>query len=121
MFETIEGILSVAIGGCALLSAITGFIVSLVKNCKNKKLVRVAETVDEIVGLATEKVVEIEQTYSKAAAVLKASGVSTGELKKENVMSYVESQCLEKGVAFDAQYWSERIERIVSVMNATKK
>lgn len=120
MFESIEEILSIAVGCLALLSALIGYIVTLIKNGKNKKLVKAAETVNEIAELATEKVVEVEKLFSQAANVLKAVGVKTGEIKKESVMTYIEGRCVEKGILFDEEYWSERVEKLVSVLNAAK-
>ncbi len=38
MVEVVEGILTVAVGGAALISAVTGFVVTLVKNSKNKRI-----------------------------------------------------------------------------------
>lgn len=121
MFETIEEILSVATGSVAFISALIGFIISYVKGEKNKKLAQTAEKTIEISELATDKVVEIEKLYSQAATVLKAVGVSTGAIKKENVMNYIESKCVEKGVAFDSEYWSEKVEKLVEVLNTNKK
>lgn len=120
MFGYSEEILSAAIGGLAFLSALTGFIVSFVKNSKNKKLTKVAETTNEIAELATEKVAEVEKLFSQAANVLKAVGVKTGEIKKDSVMMFIESQCAEKNIKFDCEYWSVRVEKLVNVLNATK-
>lgn len=120
MFETIEEIIGIAVGGIALLSAITGFLISLVKCFKSKRLAETANKMNEINVLVTEKVVEIEKLFSEAAHVLKSMGISVGGIKKENVMNYIEFQCTEKGITFDKEYWSNEIERLIKVMNANK-
>lgn len=120
MFETVEQIVSVIACIAALLSAIAGFIASLAKSFKNKKLARIAEATNEIADLAMEKVVETEKLFSKSAQILIATGVNTGEIKKEQVMSYIEVKCAEKGIEFDSDKWSERVENLIKVMNANK-
>ncbi len=121
MFDTVEQIVSIVACGAAALSAIAGFIASLAKSFKNKKLARIAEATNEIADLAMEKVVETEKLFSKSAQILKATGVDTGEIKKEQVMSYIELKCVEKGIDFDAEKWSARVENLIKVMNANKK
>ena len=101
MFETIEQILSVTLGGFALLSAVTGLIVSLLKNCKNKKIAGTAEKINGIAELAVQKVIDVEKLFSQASSVLKAVGIKTGEIKKESVMTYLEGCCMEQKIAFD--------------------
>ena len=118
MFETIEQILSVALGGFALLSAVTGLIVSLLKNCKNKKIAGTAEKINGITELAVQKVIEVEKLFSQASSVLKAVGIKTGEIKKESVMTYLEGCCMEQKIAFDSDYWAEKSEKLVEVLNA---
>ena len=121
MFETMEEVISLAACGITALSAIGGLIASLAKGLKNKRLAAKAEAISDIAALAKEKIVETEKTFSKASQVLKATGVDTGEIKKSNVMDYIESRCIEKGVEFDESYWSNQIESLIEVMNANKK
>lgn len=120
MFETVEQIVSIVMCGAAALSAIAGFIASLAKSFKNKKLARIAEATNEVADLVMEKVVETEKLFSKSSQILKASGVNTGEIKKEQVMSYIEVKCAEKGIKFDSDKWSEQVENLIKVMNANK-
>ena len=121
MFGNLESILSVALGLLTALSAITGWIVSHIKNGKNKKLAKAAEAANEITELAAEKVAEVEKMFLQAANVLKAVGVKTGEIKKESVMMFIERQCAEKNIEFNFEYWSKRVEKLVSVLNANKR
>lgn len=120
MVETIEEIISIVVGGLALLSALTGFIFSAVKNCKNKKIAKAAQTANEITELAAKKVAEVEKLFSQASNVLKAVGVKTGEIKKESVMTFIQGSCVEKGISFDSDYWSEKVEKLVDVLNTNK-
>ena len=121
MFETVEQIVSIAACVAAALSAAAGFIASLAKSFKNKKLARIAEATNDIADLAMEKVVETEKLFSKSAQILKATGVDTGEIKKEQVMNYIQLKCVEKGLKFDSAKWSEQGENLIKVMNANKK
>ena len=101
-----------------MLSAVTGLIVSLLKNCKNKKIAETVEKINGITELAVQKVIDVEKLFSQAASVLKAVGIKTGEIKKESVMTYLEGCCMEQKIAFDSDYWSEKIEKLVEVLNA---
>ncbi len=120
MFETVEQIVSIAACIVAALSAVAGFIASLAKCFKNKKLARIAEATNEIAELTMQKVVETEKLFSKSSQILKATGVDTGEIKKEQVMNYIQLKCVEKGLAFDSVKWSERVENLIKVLNANK-
>ena len=121
MSEIIRQIMSIAAYAAAILSAVAGFIVSLAKSIKNKKLARIAEAVNEISELVAEKVAETEELFSSSAQTLKAEDKNTGEIKKERVMSFIESKCAEKGVKFDSEKWSNLIENLLKVMNGNKK
>ena len=43
----------------------------------------------------------------------------TGEIKKESVMAYIQSRCAEKNIKFGAGCWSDRVEKLVNILNAT--
>ncbi len=120
MFETIEEILSVAAAASAAISMLIGFIVTTIKSIKNKKNAKSAETTNDINKSAMEKVIEIEKIFSQASHVLKATGIKTGEIKKENVLNFIRSQCAERGIEFDSDYWSAQIESFISIMNVSK-
>lgn len=120
MFETIEEIASIAACGMAALSAIGGFVAALFKNRKNKKIAETAIAISDIADLAKDKIVETEQKFKKSSPILKATGVDTGEIKKDAVMRYIQSRCNDSGIAFDEPYWSEQIEKYIDVMNVNK-
>ncbi len=120
MFDTVEQIISIAACAAAVVSAIAGLLASLAKSIKNKKLARIAEATNEIASLAMDKVVETEKLFAKSSQILKATGVNTGEIKKEQVMSYIQTKCAEKKVDFDADKWSEQVDNLIKVMNANK-
>ena len=48
--------------------------------------------------------------------MLKVMGITTGAIKKENVMNFIESKCNERNINFDSEYWSATVEKIVSLM-----
>ena len=64
---------------------------------------------------------EIENLYSQASNMLKVMGITTGAIKKENVMNFIESKCNERNINFDSEYWSATVEKIVSLMNIGKE
>ncbi len=121
MFNMIEQLIGIIACGAAALSAIAGLIASLAKSVKSKKLARIAQATNEIAELVMEKVVETEQAFSKSSQILKATGVDTGEMKKEQVMNYIQTMCAERKVRFDADKWSEQVDGLIKVMNANKR
>lgn len=121
MFDMLEEIISIIVGSVLLLSTLVGFIVSIVKSFKNKKLANNAQTINEITSLASDKVIEIEKLYSQAAQVLKVMGIQTGAIKKESVMNFIENKCTQKGINFDYDFWSAEVEKLITVMNTNKE
>lgn len=121
MFDMLEEIISIIVGSVLLLSTLVGFIVSIVKSFKNKKLANNAQTINEITSLASDKVIEIEKLYSQAAQVLKVMGIQTGAIKKESVMNFIENKCAQKGINFDYDFWSAEVEKLITVMNTNKE
>ena len=59
-----------------------------------------------------------EKLYSNVNNILKQTGDTAGELKKDSVMSKLQSYAFEKGYNFDKEYWSQEIDTTIS---ATKQ
>lgn len=119
--DQIELIASAVAAGVAFLSALTGFIISLIKSIKNARRAETAQATIDVENLAVSKITDVEKVYSQAANILKSMGVKTGAIKKENVMNYIESKCSEKGIKFDEAYWSKQVESLVGIMNVNKE
>lgn len=119
--ETLDLIVSIIVVSITFISTVAGFIISLIKAIKNRRRANDAQVTNEIENLAIDKITTIEKIYSQASIVLKSMGLKTGKIKKENVMNYIESQCADKGIKFDNEYWSERIEDLVKIMNVNKE
>lgn len=119
--ETLELLIGAVVVAITLISSVVGFIISLAKSIKNARRADNAEATNEIENMAIDKIAEVEKLYFQASQILKSVGIKTGEIKKENVMNFIETQCVEKGMKFDEAYWSEQVENIVNVMNVNKE
>lgn len=120
MFDKIESILAFAITALGFLGMAAGFVTSFLKNAKNKKLAAFAQKTNDIIELTKGKIIEVEKLFDQANRALKASGVKTGTIKKENVLNFIESQCVAKDIAFNKEYWSDQIESLIEIMNIKK-
>lgn len=57
-----------------------------------------------------------EETFKSVDTVLKAQGSKgCGSVKKENVLTKIQSLCLQKGIEYDEKYWSEKVEELVAL------
>lgn len=57
---------------------------------------------------------QAEQNYKDLNRMLKAQGSSAGGVKKESVITKLQSYALTKGYAFDVEFWNEEIDEIVN-------
>ena len=119
--DQIELIASAIAAGVVFLSTVIGFIISLIKAVKNAGRAKFETATNEIENLTISKVIDIEKLYSQVSKILHSAGLKTGEIKKENVMNYIETQCNEKKIDFNREYWSNQIEELVKVMNVNKE
>lgn len=119
--DMIEIIISAAMAGVAFLSALLGFIISLIKAIKNGRRADGVQATMDIEDLAIDKITNVEKIYSQASKIMKNMGVKTGEIKKDNVMNYIESKCAEKGIKFDREYWSNQVEELVQLINVNRE
>ena len=56
-----------------------------------------------------------EQTFKSYDAVVKQQGGSAGALKKDNVMTKLQAYAMQNGYAFDAEFWSQKVDAIVAM------
>lgn len=120
----------------AIVASIAGLlfvtvIPTIVKYVKTWKEYKAAKTeaerqaaINEMLGYANELVAAAEETYKKVDTLLKQDGgKGSGAVKKDSVMTKLQAKCIEKGIEFDSEYWSEKVDDIVKLtrtVNAQK-
>lgn len=71
---------------------------------------------NELLGEANSLVVAAEETYKVVDTILKERGQKgCGSVKKDSVMTKLQSLCIQKGVEFDAEYWGAKIDELVQL------
>lgn len=74
---------------------------------------------NEMLNEANKLIAAAEETYKEVDAVIKLQGgTGSGVVKKDSVMTKLQAYATEKGLTFDADYWSAKIDEIVDL---TKK
>lgn len=117
-YKTIFAIIS-AIASFLFVTLIPSIIalVKTVKQAKNAKTDAEKQAIynsllDEVNNLITNA----EETYKNVDTILKAqTGKGSGAVKKELVMTKLQASCLQKGIEFDSQYWSNKIDELVAM------
>lgn len=71
--------------------------------------------IDEIKTLALNFVVEAENLYKEIDAIVKQKGQTCGAIKKNSVMTNIQSECISRGIAFDKEFWSKEVDDLVAV------
>ena len=98
-------------------------IIALVKKWKEAKAAKTEAEKEAIKNDMLNEVNKLissaEETYKSVDTILKARGEKgCGNIKKESVMTKLQTYANQKGVEFDAEYWSKQIDGIVDM---TKK
>lgn len=99
---------------------------SVILMVKNAKKAATAKTeaeqnaaLNELNSVATNLIADAEKAYAKVDKLLKETNKSdsagTGEIKKKSVMANLQSYCIEKGITFDKEYWSKKIDELVAL------
>lgn len=95
-------------------------IIALVKNIKAKKEAKTEaerkaienDMLNQVNGL----IASAEATFKSLDQSLKNNGQKgCGALKKDTVMNKLQTYALQKGVSFDADYWSKKIDELVTM------
>lgn len=74
---------------------------------------------NEMLSEANKLIASAEDKYKELDALIKSQGgAGSGKDKKDDVMTKLQLYCNEKGLSFDADYWSAKIDEIVAL---TKK
>lgn len=84
------------------------------KNAKTEE--EKQKILNEITTACNQLIKDAEQTYKSVDNVLKSQGSKgCGAVKKEIVLSKIQALCLEKGIEYNQDYWSNKIEEIIDV------
>ena len=87
-----------------------------IKAAKNAKTEAERQAViNELTELAQGFVVDAEKLYKDIDAIVKQNGTTCGPVKKDSVMTKIQDACLEKGIEFDKEYWSAKVDDLVAV------
>ena len=82
-----------------------------------------SEARTEMLQVCNSLIANAEALYADVANLLKREGKSAGIVKKDSVMSKLQAYALERGYAFDAEYWDKKVDEIVELtrkVNASK-
>lgn len=107
-----------------ILSVLTGLIPSLVGLYFAIKKWKATRAENDLLVVVNGFITTAEQTFAGLDAVMKAQNSSAGAVKKENVMTKLQSYAMEKGYKIDLDYWSKKVDEIVAFtreVNAKKK
>lgn len=92
-------------------------IIGFVKAAKNKKAAKNAEekalAEKDMITQANGFISNAETFYKSLDTLLKKQGESAGPYKKESVMNQLQAYASEKGITFDKEYWSEKVDSLV--------
>lgn len=112
----------------AIISSVASFlfvtlIPSIIALVKKWKQAKAATTEAEKQAIYNDLLNEVnilianaETTYKDIDAILKAqTGKGSGAVKKENVLTKLQAYCMDKGVEYDADYWSKKVDEIVKL------
>ncbi len=78
---------------------------------------------NEIKTNAQNFIIEAENLYKDVDSIMKGQGKTCGAIKKDSVMTKIQSDCLAKGVEFIAEEWGDYIDKQVALtrqVNAKK-
>ena len=120
---SIDRVLYIVYCCCGILVCLIPAVVGFIRAAINKKKAKTAEEKAEAEKLMAEKANELiesaETFYKNLDSVLKqTTGESAGPLKKDSVMAKLQAFALSKGITFDAEYWSSKIDEIVKLTKA---
>ena len=130
--ETLRLILSLIPIILAAISAVYAFATAWKTKVKAKKAEAEAKTEAEKAQAQAEQaaavldmeeaaksfIAEAETLYKAYDDLLKQRGQSAGALKKETVLVKLRTYAIEKGLSFDLNEWSEKIDKLVKFTKA---
>ena len=115
----INEIIQLVITIVVFLCTVASFIFALVKKAKQLKAAKTdterSEIYAEMKNLAVSFIQEAEDFYYAYDSLLKQTGGSAGADKKDRVMQKLQLAAMNFGIPFDADYWSNVVESLVSL------
>ena len=129
----IETTLKIVYAIVAFLAAAIPLVIALFANIKSRLRIskRLATTIDDAERAKLEAakaaaindmhnvcdvlIANVETLYEGVANILKKEGKNAGPVKKDSVMSKLQAYALERGYAFDAEFWNTKIDEIVEL------
>ena len=109
----IIAIVSTLIG--TTIPAIIAFIKSVKKHRAAKTVAEQEAAKNEMMTAVNSFIASAERMYKGVDKIMKAQGQSTGALKKDSVMTQLQSFALSNGYEFDKEYWSKTVDEIVAL------
>lgn len=87
------------------------------KEAKNAKTEAEKQAIyNDLLNQVNGLISNAESTYKEIDTILKSqTGKGSGAVKKEYVMTKLQSYCIEKKVDFDSDYWDKKIDEIVKL------
>lgn len=71
--------------------------------------------INEIIEDAQGFVVDAENLYKDIDTLVKGQGKTCGAVKKDSVMTKIQDDCLVKGIVFDKEFWSKKVDDLVAI------
>lgn len=91
--------------------------IALLKSLKSKRLAKTeAEKEAAKTNMRdhlTTLIESAEKLYKGVDVALKSQGQSAGPMKKDSVISKLQTYAINAGYTFDVEYWSEKIDELV--------
>ena len=115
---TILKIVSAVLG--AICTTIIATTIALVKSIKAKKEAHTRAEREKATNDMLEQlnilIETAEETYKQVDTLMKVNGYgSVGALKKETVLSKLQSYAIDRGYIYDAEYWSNKVDEVVAL------
>lgn len=116
----VQFVLKIVLSACAVIvGTVVPTVISLFHSIKAKRGAKTEAEIEKANNDLREKALELilvaENTYADVNAILKSNGKSAGAMKKQSVMTSMQQYALDKGYAFDGDYWSNKVEEIVAI------
>lgn len=115
----IKGVIAVLTG---VITTVIPCGIALAKTIKAKKEAKTEAEKEaaktEMLNAVNGFISSAEELYKNIELIVKQNGGSCGAIKKENVLTKLQAFAIEKGYAFDAAFWSTKIDEIVAMTKA---
>ena len=72
----------------------------------------------DLLATAKDLIKSAEIVFDGFDKMMKAQGSSAGAIKKDNVLAKLQAYALQNGYTFDADEWSEKIDKLVEFTKA---